>query len=181
MRCKFVRDVTAVTANDNADQSAFSHRKDGDLAQLSSLGHFLKGSSATLGLTKRRFWRNSTEAKWTMAYRARSRAGRKMAQATDAVGSLAMTLEFTPGQWASLMAMLPIALGVWIASVFAAWHMVLLLLRISLTQGYYGTWEIEDEWWFFWSAKESRATSIGGFLRTISQSIELACQPVQPR
>lgn len=27
-------------------------RKDGDLAELSSLGHFLKGSSATLGLTK---------------------------------------------------------------------------------------------------------------------------------
>lgn len=26
--------------------------KDGDLNQLSSLGHFLKGSSATLGLTK---------------------------------------------------------------------------------------------------------------------------------
>jgi osomolarity two-component system phosphorelay intermediate protein YPD1 len=28
------------------------HSKDGDLSQLSSLGHFLKGSSATLGLTK---------------------------------------------------------------------------------------------------------------------------------
>lgn len=28
------------------------HRKEGDLATLSSLGHFLKGSSATLGLTK---------------------------------------------------------------------------------------------------------------------------------
>lgn len=27
-------------------------RKEGDLATLSSLGHFLKGSSATLGLTK---------------------------------------------------------------------------------------------------------------------------------
>jgi len=27
-------------------------RKERDLAQLSSLGHFLKGSSATLGLTK---------------------------------------------------------------------------------------------------------------------------------
>lgn len=29
-----------------------SHRKAKDLKQLSSLGHFLKGSSATLGLTK---------------------------------------------------------------------------------------------------------------------------------
>ncbi len=29
---------------------------------------------------------------------------------------------------ASLMAMLPIALGVWIASLFAAWHMVFILL-----------------------------------------------------
>jgi osomolarity two-component system phosphorelay intermediate protein YPD1 len=28
------------------------HSEAGDLAQLSSLGHFLKGSSATLGLTK---------------------------------------------------------------------------------------------------------------------------------
>ncbi len=28
------------------------HRKIKDLAQLSALGHFLKGSSATLGLTK---------------------------------------------------------------------------------------------------------------------------------
>jgi osomolarity two-component system phosphorelay intermediate protein YPD1 len=28
------------------------YRKAGDLAELSSLGHFLKGSSATLGLTK---------------------------------------------------------------------------------------------------------------------------------
>jgi len=28
------------------------YRKNGDLQQLSSLGHFLKGSSATLGLTK---------------------------------------------------------------------------------------------------------------------------------
>ena len=30
----------------------FPHRKAGDLPELSSLGHFLKGSSATLGLTK---------------------------------------------------------------------------------------------------------------------------------
>ena len=29
-----------------------SHREKKDLAQLSSLGHFLKGSSATLGLSK---------------------------------------------------------------------------------------------------------------------------------
>ena len=29
-----------------------SHREKKDLEQLSSLGHFLKGSSATLGLTK---------------------------------------------------------------------------------------------------------------------------------
>ena len=31
---------------------AFKNRKNGDLKQLSSDGHFLKGSSATLGLTK---------------------------------------------------------------------------------------------------------------------------------
>jgi osomolarity two-component system phosphorelay intermediate protein YPD1 len=30
----------------------FPHRRAGELAELSSLGHFLKGSSATLGLTK---------------------------------------------------------------------------------------------------------------------------------
>jgi len=35
--------------------------------------------------------------------------------------------------------------GVWIASLFAAWHMVFLLLRIQVAQGYYGTWESEDE------------------------------------
>ncbi len=32
--------------------SDLGYRQKGDLAQLSSLGHFLKGSSATLGLTK---------------------------------------------------------------------------------------------------------------------------------
>jgi len=42
------------------------------------------------------------------------------------------------------MAMLPRALASWIASLFAAWHMVFLLLRISAAQGYYGTWESED-------------------------------------
>jgi hypothetical protein len=38
----------------------------------------------------------------------------------------------------------PHSSGVWIASLFAAWHMVFLLLRISIAQGYYGTWESED-------------------------------------
>ena len=36
----------------HADRGRSIHRQRGDLAQLSSLGHFLKGSSATLGLTK---------------------------------------------------------------------------------------------------------------------------------
>jgi osomolarity two-component system, phosphorelay intermediate protein YPD1 len=36
----------------DADPSSFIYRKVKDLANLSSLGHFLKGSSATLGLTK---------------------------------------------------------------------------------------------------------------------------------
>lgn len=43
------------------------------------------------------------------------------------------------------MAMLPKHSGVWIASLFAAWHMVFLLLRISTARGYYGAWESEDE------------------------------------
>jgi hypothetical protein len=34
-----------------------------------------------------------------------------MAHATVAIGSLAATLEFTPGKWASLIEMLPIALA----------------------------------------------------------------------
>lgn len=38
----------------------------------------------------------------------------------------------------------PHSSGVRIASLFAAWHMVFLLLRISVAQGYYGTWKSED-------------------------------------
>lgn len=36
----------------HANDLVFLIRKDKDLTELSSLGHFLKGSSATLGLTK---------------------------------------------------------------------------------------------------------------------------------
>jgi osomolarity two-component system, phosphorelay intermediate protein YPD1 len=38
----------------NANRPAPSHRTKSDLEELSSLGHFLKGSSATLGLNKLR-------------------------------------------------------------------------------------------------------------------------------
>jgi len=44
--------MTPVSQNRMLTNSSASNSKDGDLAQLSSLGHFLKGSSATLGLTK---------------------------------------------------------------------------------------------------------------------------------
>ena len=42
----------AVAPRERADLSSVLYRKEKDLATLSSLGHFLKGSSATLGLTK---------------------------------------------------------------------------------------------------------------------------------
>jgi osomolarity two-component system, phosphorelay intermediate protein YPD1 len=51
MRCKYTRDVILYLRT-MLIKVLFPDRKERDLAELSALGHFLKGSSATLGLTK---------------------------------------------------------------------------------------------------------------------------------